>query len=190
MESDDKELLEKFLEGDDLAYEALVKKYLKPVYNFLYQFVSDREILDDLTQITFIKAWKNISKFDKSRNFKVWVFSIAKNTAYDHFKKKKTIPFSAFTDEEGNNKLENISEDSILPHEILIRADSAKILEEALKKIPDIYRIILLMRYRDDFSLQEISKVLGVPYNTAKSQHQRGLKILKENFLEDGMKKG
>jgi RNA polymerase sigma-70 factor, ECF subfamily len=180
---EDKQLVDKFFAGDDSAFSELVKKYLKPVYNFLYYFVSDRETLDDITQETFIKAWKHIKKFDQSRNFKVWIFSIAKNTAYDFLKKKKTIPFSNFTDDEGNNQLENIGDDSILPHEILIYADSAKILEEKLKEIPDIYRVILIMHYKDDFSLQEIAKILGKPYNTIKSQHQRGLMKLKELFL-------
>jgi RNA polymerase sigma-70 factor, ECF subfamily len=181
---EDKQLVDNFLAGDDSAFSELVKKYLKPIYNFLYHFVSDREALDDITQETFIKAWKHIEKFDRERNFKVWIFSIAKNTAFDWLKKKKTIPFSTFTDDEGNNKLDNISEDSILPHEILIRADSAKILEEKLKKIPDIYRVILLMHYKEDFSLQEIAKILDKPYNTIKSQHQRGLMKIRELFQD------
>jgi RNA polymerase sigma-70 factor, ECF subfamily len=185
MELDDKQLLEEFLLGDDLAFEKLVSRYLRPVYRFLFQLTRDTSHLDDLTQVTFLKAWKNIHKFDPDKNFKTWVFTIAKNTAYDHFKKKKAIPFSFFEDEEGYNKLEEISEDSILPDELLIREDSAKILEEALKKIPDHYRVILLMRYKDDFSLQEISKILDIPYNTVKSQHQRGLKILKDKLFID-----
>jgi RNA polymerase sigma-70 factor, ECF subfamily len=182
MDQSDKQLIENFLAGDDSAFSELVKKHLKSVYNFLYHFVRDREALDDITQETFIKAWKNIEKFDRERNFKVWIFSIAKNTAFDYLKKKKTIPFSTFTDDEGNNRLDNISEDSILPDEILIRADSAKILEEKLKKIPDIYRVILLMHYKEDFFLREIAKILGKPYNTIKSQHQRGLTKIRELF--------
>jgi len=185
MDSGDKQLIDNFIAGDDSAFSELVKKYLKPVYNFLYHFVSDREALDDITQETFIKAWKHIEKFDRSRNFKVWIFSIAKNTAFDYLKKKKTIPFSNFTDDEGNNRLDNVGDDSILPHEILIRADSAKLLEEKLKKIPDIYRIILIMHYKEDFSLQEIAKILDKSYNTIKSQHQRGLAKLRETFLEN-----
>jgi len=183
MDHSDNRLIENFFSGDETAFNDLVKKYLKPVYNFLYQFVSDREILDDITQDTFIKAWKNLEKFDQDRSLKTWLFTIAKNTAYDYLKKKKTIPFSNFTDEEGNNKLDNIGDESILSDELLIRADSAKILEEKLKVLPDIYRIILIMHYKEDFSLQEIAKILGKPYNTIKSQHQRGLKILKDTFF-------
>lgn len=180
MELDDKQFVKNHLSGDGAAFSELVKRYLKPVYNFLYQLTRDSSILDDLTQISFIKAWQNIKKFDRNKNFKTWLFTIAKNTAYDYFKKKKTIPFSNFVDAEGNNKLENISNQDILPLELLEKADTAKKLENALAKIPDQYRIILLMRYKDDFSLQEISEILNLPYNTVKSQHQRGLKALRQ----------
>ena len=180
MEKTDQQLAKDFLEGDEAALEELVKKYLKPVYNFLHQFVNDKSALDDLTQITFIKAWKNLKRFNQGKSFKIWIFTIAKNTAYDFFKRKKTVPFSFFEDAEGNNKLENISEDEILPDELLEKADAARELEKALKKIPDHYRIILLMRYKNDCSLQEIAEILNLPYNTVKSQHQRGLLALKK----------
>jgi RNA polymerase sigma-70 factor, ECF subfamily len=179
-EKDDRQLVENFLAGDGQSFELLLKKYLKPVYNFLYQLTSDHSALDDLTQTTFIKAWRNIKKFDRDRNFKTWIFTIAKNTAYDYFKKKKTIPFASFTDAEGNNELENISDGDILPLELLEKADTAKNLEIALAKISDQYRLILTMRYKDDLSLQEIAEVLNLPYNTVKSQYQRGLKALRQ----------
>jgi RNA polymerase sigma-70 factor, ECF subfamily len=181
MLKNDAQLIKDYLAGDESAFSELVKKYLKPVYNFLYQVTNgDVSILDDLTQITFLKAWKNIKKFDTSRNFKTWIFTIARNTAYDYFKKKKTIPFVSFIDEDGNNKLENISDGEILPPELLEKADSAKALEEALAQIHGRYRVILNMHYKEDLSLQEISEVLKVPYNTVKSQHQRGLLALRQ----------
>jgi RNA polymerase sigma-70 factor, ECF subfamily len=179
MNLNDNQLIEKFLSGDDSAFEQLLSNYLKPVYNFLYQLTGDKLVLDDLAQETFIKAWKNINKFDKNRSFKTWLFTIAKNTAYDYFKKKKTIPFSNFVDEEGNNKLENTSDDNILPDEILSRKNIAEELENKLQKLPEHYRIILTLHYKEDFSLSEISEILKIPYNTAKSQHHRGLMQLR-----------
>ena len=175
----DKQLIQEFLNGSDEAFEQLVGRYLKPIYNFLYQFTKDRDSLDDLTQETFIKVWRNIKKFDQSKIFRVWIYAIAKNTAYDFLKKKKTLPFSLFEDEEGNNRLEKISEEKPWPDEILHRADLAQELNNKLDKLPDSYRIILLMRYKDDLSLQEISEILKVSYNTIKSQHNRALLKLK-----------
>lgn len=180
MNKTDQQLVDDFLRGNDESFEILVQQYLKPIYNFLYQFTQDRDSLDDLTQETFIKAWKGIEKFDKTKSFRIWLYVIAKNTAYDFLKKKKTIPFSSFEDEVGNNRLENISEEKPLPDEILARKDLEKDLEKVLQKISDNYRIILIMRYKDDFSLQEISEILKLPYNTVKSQHARALANLRK----------
>lgn len=177
---DDKKLIEDFLDGNEDSFNILINRYLKPVYNFLYQLANGNSVVDDLTQETFFKSWKSIKKFDTNRSFKTWIFTIAKNTAYDYFKKKKTISFSNFIDEEGNNKLENISDGSILPDEILNRKNIAEEMKEKLKEIPEKYRIILTLRYKEDFSLQEISEILKVPYNTVKSGHQRALRKLGE----------
>jgi RNA polymerase sigma-70 factor, ECF subfamily len=180
---EDNNLVEKFLAGEDAALESLLKKYLKPIYNFLHQLVRDSSVLDDLTQETFIKIWKNITRFDPEKNFKVWAFTIAKNTAFDYCKKKKTIPFANFTNEAGENFLENISDESILPNEILERKDLAQELDKKLKELPESYRIILNLRYKEDFFLQEIAEILGKPYNTIRSNHQRALKKLRERFI-------
>lgn len=181
----DEKLIEKYFDGDERALEKLIKKYLKPIYNFLYSLTGERAVLDDLTQVAFIKAWKNIRKFDPDKNFKTWLFTIAKNTAYDHMKKKKTIPFSRFLNEEGNSVLEEIEEDKILPDEILNRKDLANELEEKLEKIPAAQKTILILHYKEDFSLQEIAEIFKKPYNTIKSQHNRALAKLRKQFADN-----
>ncbi|HRY82378.1 MAG TPA: RNA polymerase sigma factor [Candidatus Moranbacteria bacterium] len=180
MSEEDKKIIEDFLTGKDEAFGELLKKYLKPVYNFLRIMVKDPDILDDLTQETFIKAWKNLRKFKPNKNFKTWIFTIAKNTALDYFKKKKTIPFSNFVNEEGNNHLENMQTDEILPLEILEKAEREKNFEKKLEELSADYRTILLLHYKEDFSLQEISEILDTSYNTIKSRHQRALLALKK----------
>jgi RNA polymerase sigma-70 factor (ECF subfamily) len=180
MNAEDNKLIEEYLAGDTASFEKLVQKYLKPVYNFLFHLISDKAILDDLTQETFVKAWKNLERFDRSKNFKTWIFTIARNTAWDYLKKKKAIPFSAFEDEEGNNKLEQISDNAILPDEILMDAESKINLGEKLQELPAHYRALLLLHYKDELSLQEISVILKKPYNTVKSQHARALASLKK----------
>lgn len=180
MDQEDNRLIEEYLAGDSGAFEKLVQKHLKPVYNFLFHLLSDKAILDDLTQETFVKAWKNISRFDREKNLKTWLFTIARNTAWDHLKKKRAIPFSAFEDEEGNNRLEQISDNAILPDEILMDADAKIDLEKKLQELPAHYRALLLLHYKDDLSLQEIAEILKKPYNTIKSQHARALASLKK----------
>jgi RNA polymerase sigma-70 factor (ECF subfamily) len=184
MQIEDQRLVEKYLGGDESAFSELVNKYLKPVYNFIYQLTQDRSTLDDLTQITFLKAWKNLGRFDQTKSFKTWLFVIAKNNALDHLKKKKSLPFTLFENEGNDNILENISDENPLPDEILNRQDIASELEKKLDEIPGHYRIILLMHYRDDFSLQEIAEILDRPYNTIKSQHVRALAKIKELLIK------
>jgi len=181
----DNQLVKNYLEGNDEAFEELVKKYLKPIYNFLYRLTNNQVVAEDLAQDTFLKVWKNIRRFDQSRSFKTWIFTIAKNTAFDYFKKKKELPFSTFTDEEGESWLENIADENILPGEILERKNIAEELEEILKKLPVHYRTILLLHYKEDFSLHEIAEILSEPYNTVKSRHQRALSRLKKAILSD-----
>jgi len=179
----DKQLVKDFLAGDEAAFSELVGKYLKPVYNFLHTIVRDRDILDDLTQETFLKAWKNLKKFDQEKNFKTWLFTIAKNTALDYLKKKKTVPFAWFENDEGYNKLENIEDEEKNLEELIGKKELEKNLEEKLNQLSADYRLLLLLRYKDGFSLQEIGDILGRPYNTIKSQHQRALASLKKEIL-------
>jgi RNA polymerase sigma-70 factor (ECF subfamily) len=185
MAQTDQQLIEEFLNGSDLSFEILVKKYLKPVYNFIYHLMNDLGVVDDLTQITFLKAWKNVRRFDLEKDFKVWLFAIAKNTVYDYWKKKKTLPFALFENEDGSNKLENVAEDKILPDEVLMRMEMSGELETKLKLLNEKYRLILFMRYSNDFSLNEIAEILNLPYNTIKSRHKRALDALKKSFDKD-----
>lgn len=180
---DDKELIEKILNEDEQAFSLLVKKYLKPIYNFLNQLIFDKSVLDDLTQETFIKVWKNIHRFDQNKKFKTWLFTIAKNTAYDYMKKKKTIPFSIFLNEEGESALENVPDNQILPDKLLESEDVQKNFAEKIEGLALDFQIILKLRYKEDFSLQEIADILNIPYNTVKSRHQRALATLRKELL-------
>jgi len=184
MNTSENKIILKVLEGDEEAFAEIVKIYLDQIYNFVYRLAGDRDAAEDLAQETFVKAWKNLKKFDQKRNFRTWIFTIAKNTTYDWLKKKKEIPFSTFTDEEGESWLENVADENILPDEILARSDLAEEMEKILEKIPVHYRAILLLHYKEDFSLHEIAEILGEPYNTIKSRHQRGLGKMKDLFLE------
>jgi RNA polymerase sigma-70 factor, ECF subfamily len=190
MDPDDKELIARYLGGDDQAFEQLLKRYLSVVYNFIFQMTRDRAAVDDLTQETFIKVWKHLARFDRKKSFKAWIFTIAKNTTYDFLKKKRTLPFSYFDDGTGDNRWEVADEKIILPDELLKREDATRELDAALDRMPVLYRTLLSLVYREDFSLQEISEIFGEPYNTIKSRHNRALKRLKKEMLTDTASEG
>lgn len=181
MDSHDQELIKRFTQGDEIAFEKLVKRYLKPIYNFIFQIVRDKQTAEDLTQDTFLKAWKKFSYFNKNKNFRVWLFTIARNTAFDSIRKKRPFLFSFFS-EGSKNKIEEIKDESSQPEKLIDEKISQNKLEKALEKVPEKYRAILILYYKEEFSIPEIAKILDKPYNTVKSQHLRAIKLLRKIF--------
>ncbi len=190
MNPTDTQLIERHKTGDTEAFPLLMKRYLKPTYHFAFQFTHEQASAEDITQDAFIKAWKHLDRFNTEKKFKTWIFAITKNTAYDFLKKKKTIPFSAFENDDGNNPIEAIDDEKLLPDALFEKKEIAATLAQALEKITPNNRIILTLRYLEDFSLEEISEILGEPYNTIKSRHGRALKSLKDVILRDDASQG
>lgn len=184
VERSDEELIKAYLAGDEAVFSLLVERYTNHVYNFVVQLVHDRTAAEDIVQDTFVKAWKHLPQFDQEKSFKTWLFAIAKNTAYDFLKKKKTLPFSLFENEEGENVLENTPGDDEHPEDILDREGVAEDLEAKLSLLSPPYQLLLRLRYQEDFSLHEVADILKEPYNTVKSRHQRALRELKVLFTE------
>ena len=189
MERNETTLIEESLAGDGKAFEELLSPYLQPMYSFVLSLTHDVLMAEDVTQETCIKIWKHLTRFDSEKSFKTWIFAIAKNTAFDALKKKRDLPFSAFSqgedDEVEEPWSERIADESPLPDELLARADAAQFLERKLRMLPEGFRRILSLRYRDDFSLSEIAEILGEPYNTVKSRHGRALSGLRRVFEKD-----
>ena len=185
MNRSDEQLIRDYLQGDERSLELLIQSYLKPIYSFVYRYVGDTHDADDVTQDVFVKVWRNLKKFDQQKSFKTWIFAIAKNTAFDHLKKKKAIPFSAFENEEGKNMIiETLADSSPLPDELLEHASTAQMLALAMKKLSPKYRMILFLRYNDHFTFREIAESLSESLNTVRSKHRRALSMLKKLLPE------
>lgn len=185
-ERSDEQLIRDYLKGDRQALEFLIQRYLKPIYGFIYRFLGGSPEAEDITQDVFVRLWRNLKKFNQAKSLKVWLFAIAKNAALDWLKKKKHFNFSDFTDEAGDNVLEETLVDPApLPDEIMERADAGQILEKALKQLPLNYQIVLVLHYNEYFTLGEIAAILGEPENTVKSRHRRGLIILRKILIAE-----
>ena len=174
-------LIENYFKGDEKSLEILIGKCLKPIYSFIYRYVGNAQEAEDITQDVFVKVWRNLKRFDREKSFKTWIFSIAKNTAIDFLKKKRTMQFSDFENERGESTiLEKFIDSSPLPNELLERKDLMGTLAKAIGKLLPKYRMVLFLRYNDHFTFQEIAESLGEPLNTVKSRYRRGLIILKK----------
>jgi len=177
----DSQLISQYLKGDQKSLEILIQKYLKSVFGFVFSYVGNSAEAEDITQDVFLRMWLNIKKFKEDKNFKTWLFSIAKNAAIDHLKMKKAIPFSSFDDDEGNNFiLDTIRDTSPLPPEIMQKKYIAAILYSAMNKLSAKYKTVLSLYYLDCYNFREIAAYLGESINTVKSRHRRGLVLLKD----------
>jgi len=185
---DDENLVRRYLNGDEKSLETLIQRYLKPIYSFVYRFLGNRQDAEDVTQEVFIKVWRHLKKFKKNKSFRIWIFSIAKNTAIDYLKKKKIIPFSEFENEFGENKLiETIPDPLLLANELLEKAEIREKINSALEKLSPSYRMVLFLYYNDRFNFREIAEIFGESINTIKSRHYRALLMLKK-ILESNEK--
>ena len=181
----DSQLIADYLAGDEKSLEVLFGRYLKPIYSFAYRYVGGGQDAEDITQEAFVKVWRNLKKFDQSKSFKTWIFSIAKNTAIDFLKKKKSIPFSEFKNEEGENMLtETLADPSPLPNKLLERSSITQMINSAIEKLSPKYRMVLFLRYNDHFNFREIAESLGEPLYTITSRHRRALIQLKKILTE------
>lgn len=182
----DKDLIIEYLNGKNESLNILIKKYLKPIYNFVYSYVKNEQESEDITQDVFLKVWKNIRKFKRDKNFKTWIYKIAKNTSIDFLKKKKNVSFSEIDQNNKNEEdisfIDTIEDNEALPDELYSKKELENNMENILNDIPIKYREIMELYYIEEFNFREISEILNEPLNTIKSRHRRGLTILRQKI--------
>lgn len=177
-EQSDEQLVQIYLSGDREAFDALVQRYLKRVYNFAYRFTGNRQEAEDLTQETFLRAWKRIKTFDTRRSFKTWLMTITKNACIDTLRKKRTVPFSDL-ERRGELLLAVLADPRELIDAKLERKSVLAPLADAVQQLSQAYREVLTLRFRDELTFREIAKELGEPLHTVKSRNRRALAALR-----------
>ena len=181
----DSELIAATLAGDQHAFEKLVERYLKAVYNFVLRLSGSAIDTDDAVQNTFLNAWSGLSSFKPGGSAKQWLFAIARNAIMDMLRKRRDIPFSVFEDDEGTNPIADAMTDvAPLPEEVLIRAEQHNTVQALLRELPLSQREILLLHSVEYMTFAEIGQVLGQSVNTVKSRHLRGIRLLRKLLVE------
>jgi RNA polymerase sigma-70 factor (ECF subfamily) len=169
----DEKLIDNYLKGDEKSLEILIQRYLKPIYSFVYRYVGDEEA-EDLTQEVFLKMWRNLKNFKREKNFKTWLFTIARNTCFDFLRKKKKL---------STLDLKNcfyLTDSNALPDEIFDGKILKEKIGEALEKLSFKARKVLNLYYNEGLTFREIAEISGEPINTIKSRYQRAISKLKK----------
>jgi RNA polymerase sigma-70 factor (ECF subfamily) len=179
---EDQELIKKFLGGNEDSLQLLFQRYLQPIYHFVYSSVRDAGQAEDITQEVFIKVWGHLKSFDQTKNFRVWIYTIAKHTVYDFLRKKKLIPFSFL---EREDEVYDVADTDPLPDKILETKQAGEKMEGALGTLSMQYREVLVLYYQEGFNFREIADILKTSVNTVKSRHRRALTLLKRAIQKE-----
>jgi RNA polymerase sigma-70 factor (ECF subfamily) len=157
----------------DLALvEELVERYQYRLTRYLIYLTARRERVDDWVQDTWLRVLDRASQYDGRSRFETWLFSIARNLAIDDLRRKEGVSIESA----------DLPPDAASPFRDAARSQDALRLAAALDTIEPIYREVLLLRFQEDLSLQEISQVTGAPVPTVSTRIHRGLARLRSQW--------
>ena len=184
----DSELIELLKCDDSRVHDEIVKRYQKRLFIYLYRFIGNKEETEDLLQNVFLKVFKYCDNFDTSRKFSSWIYRIAHNEAVNYIKRKSIKKFISLEDFVSSKDRIETKSDAQSPMEAWMSKELRKELEESLKELPKKYKEVLEMRYFQEKSYEEISKILKKPVNTVGTLINRAKKKL-ENVVKASEKK-
>jgi RNA polymerase sigma-70 factor (ECF subfamily) len=166
------QLIERCLQGDQAAWEAIVRQHWRKVFNVAYKFVGKHDEAEDLTQEIFLKLFKSLDTFDRRANFQTWLISVSRNLCIDHYrsvrKERETIDRDVDAGE-----LSPASSDTG-PYAALEHSDRRALLRHALDTLAPTLRSAVMLRDIHELSYQDIAERLGLPEGTVKSRINRG----------------
>lgn len=172
--NNDQTYIDKVLKGDANAFSTLVDRYKNMVFTLALKMVKNREEAEEISQDTFIKAYKNLNKFKGESKFSTWLYKIGYRTCLDNLKKNKGKYNIDTIDEITINKIK--STDGIL--ESIERKERAEIINTCMLSLPEDERAILWMFYFDELSLKEIIEVTDFSEANVKVKLHRARKSL------------
>lgn len=173
-------------DGNDAAFEVLVRKYERLVSTCIYSIVGNPEDTMDISQETFLKVYKSIGTFKGDSEFSTWLYRIAKNTALDFVRKRKQNTVSIDSSGEENEGFD-IPDESISqsPEKMALQNEKKEILRKAIEKLSDEHREIIILRDMNDYSYEAIASMLEIETGTVKSRLFRAREALRKILLKE-----
>ena len=163
----------------ELGFRELIETYQKRVYQVIRRMVLIHEDADDLTQNTFIKAYKALDRFEGNSSLFTWLYRIATNESLTFLEKKKKRYFFSLDDHQ--EKLESYvdSSASLSGDEIQVK------LQKSLLKLPDKQRLVFHLKYEEDLSYEEISKITGTSVGALKASYHHAVKKIEQELTQE-----
>jgi len=167
---EDRDLVRRAQNGDEPAFEELVRRHQQRVFSLVGGILRRREDVEDVAQQIFLKAFVSLRRFDQRSAFSTWLYKISVNECWDYLRKKKVRPLVYESDmsEEQVSRLDGIVSQERPPESPIDRAEARDLLERILEKLPEQDRQLLLLKEVEGFSVQELAEILDLNVNTVK----------------------
>ena len=182
----DLKLIERAKHGDQSAYAKLMEQYRDAVFHMLLKMVKNADDADDLTIEAFGKAFHRLEQYTPNYAFSTWLFKIASNNCIDFIRKKRVHVTSidhAFPNEDGEGYRIDVVSNSLDPEEVIIKTQKIKLMREVVDKLKPRYKELVVKRYFEELSYEEIAEQMDLPLGTVKAQLFRA-----RDFLANLMK--
>jgi len=166
--------------GDLDALSSLVSRYQNRLYRFFLRLVHNRNEAEDLFQQTWIHVAEKIRRFDPSRSFDAWLFTVARNLAIDHLRRVRPASLDEpVSDEETESGVDRLVAKDPTSLDRVLENERASRVGTALDDLPLAYREVMTLRFEEEMKIEEIAQVLGIPLSTVKSRLRRSLEQMR-----------
>lgn len=180
--------LTRLSKGDMDALDGLIEQFQTRLYRYLLRLVHDPATAEDLFQQTWIRVAEKIRSYDSKRSFDNWLFTVARNLAFDHMRRYRPESLDEPLPS-GESRLEMLASESPGAIEEMLGAERAASVAAAMERLPLIFREVLSLRFEEDMKLEEIAGMLQIPLSTVKSRLRRALEDLR-NILGNQLQQG
>lgn len=168
------------LDGDQQAFAQLMQRYTGAVFGLSYRMLGNAQDAEDAVQEIFLRAYSRLNTFDRTRRFSTWLLSIASNYCIDRLRRRRynwlTLDDVAFSLPSGLAG----------PERTALEREQQAIVQDALQRLPENYRLVTVLRYINDLSYDEIGQVTGLPESTIKTRLHRARHMLAEALGSEG----
>ncbi|MFP5261870.1 MAG: RNA polymerase sigma factor [Blastocatellia bacterium] len=182
----DHELLAAIRDGDEVAFQEIVRRYRNPITNFVFRMIDDYERAVELSQETFIRVYTSASRYQANYSFSTYIYRIATNLAISELRRRKRRRFvsllSPFTNDEGDTAELDPPDSNPLQDQALIDNERRTAVARAISSLPEKYRAAIVLRDVEGLSYDRIAEVLKLSEGTVKSRINRARNLLKEKL--------
>lgn len=174
---DDTGLVNAYLDGETRSFDVLVERYQTRLLNFVYRIVGDRERAEDLVQEVFVRVYRHLGRFDRSKKFSTWIYTIASNLAKNELRNRSRNPLVLFTSmtkgwEDEERPLE-FEDPSSRPDDLFRKRHVRELVETSVAQLPTHHREVFMLREIEGRSYEEIAEITHCNLGTVKSRLNR-----------------